>query len=53
MGPLPAELQMKTIYSASVAASAQSPHEAQEFISRLSAPAARSMLEAAGYEFTD
>jgi molybdate transport system substrate-binding protein len=51
VGPLPAELQMKTVYSASVAASAQSPHEAREFISRLTAPAARGMLEAAGYEF--
>lgn len=51
-GPLPAELQMKTIYAAGLAANAQNPEAARDFIARLVAPAARSMLEAAGYEFT-
>jgi molybdate transport system substrate-binding protein len=51
VGPLPAELQMKTIYSAGVAASARSPDEAREFIARLTAPSARGMLKDAGYEF--
>ena len=50
-GPLPAELQMKTIYSAGIAASALNVAAARQFIARLTAPAARSMLEAAGYEF--
>jgi molybdate transport system substrate-binding protein len=50
-GPLPAELQMKTVYAAGLAANAQNPEAARDFIARLVAPAARSMLEAAGYEF--
>jgi len=49
-GPLPAELQMKTVYSAGVAAAAQNPEAAREFIARLTAPGSRAMLEAAGYE---
>ena len=51
VGPLPAELQMKTVYSAGVAASARSPDHAREFITRLIAPETRAMLQAAGYEF--
>lgn len=51
-GPLPAELQMKTVYAAGLAANARNPEAAREFIARLVSPATRSMLEAAGYEFT-
>jgi molybdate transport system substrate-binding protein len=50
-GPLPAELQMKTIYSAGVAADTRNSDAAREFIDRLTAPSARAMLQAAGYEF--
>ncbi len=50
-GPLPAALQMKTVYAAGLAANAQYPEAAREFIARLVAPATRSMFEAAGYEF--
>ena len=52
VGPLPAELQMKTVYSAGVAAAARNPDAARDFIDRLTAPAARGLLEAAGYEFS-
>jgi molybdate transport system substrate-binding protein len=51
VGPLPAELQMKTVYSAGVAARAQNPDAARQIIARLTAPEARATLEAAGYEF--
>ena len=51
-GPLPAELQMKTVYSAGVAVDALNADAARQFIARLTAPAARPMLEAAGYEFS-
>ena len=51
VGPLPAELQMKTVYSAGVAAGAKNPDAARQFIARLTAPEARATLEAAGYEF--
>jgi molybdate transport system substrate-binding protein len=51
VGPLPAELQMKTVYSAGVAAGAQDPGAARQVIARLTAPEARATLEAAGYEF--
>jgi molybdate transport system substrate-binding protein len=53
VGPLPAELQMKTVYCAGVAASARNPGRAREFIARLTAPEERATLEAAGYEFSN
>ncbi|MBM3357835.1 MAG: ABC transporter substrate-binding protein [Betaproteobacteria bacterium] len=53
VGPLPAELQMKTVYTAGLAAQAPAPEAAREFISRLVAPAARPMLAEAGYKFED
>ena len=52
VAPLPAALQMKTVYSAGVATGSPNPDAARQFIARLTAPAARPMLEAAGYEFT-
>ena len=52
-GPLPDELQMKTVYSAGLAAQAQHPDAAKDFLARLTAPAARPILAAAGYEFDD
>ena len=53
VGPLPEELQMKTVYTAGLAAKARNPYDAKEFITRLIAPAARTMFQAAGYEFKD
>jgi molybdate transport system substrate-binding protein len=50
-GPLPGNLQVMTVYSAGVAARAQNPNGAQDFIARLTAPIARTMLARAGYEF--
>ena len=52
-GPLPGDLQTKTIYSAGLSAGAAEPAAAREFIARLTSPAARSVLEQAGYEFDD
>jgi molybdate transport system substrate-binding protein len=53
VGPLPGELKIKTVYSAGLAARAQNPEGAREFIARLTAPAARPILAKAGYEFED
>jgi molybdate transport system substrate-binding protein len=53
VGPLPGELGIRTVYSACVAARAQNPDGAAEFIARLTAPAARTILARAGYEFED
>jgi molybdate transport system substrate-binding protein len=52
-GPLPGDLQTKTIYSAGLSAGAAEPAAGREFIARLAAPTARSVLEQAGYEFDD
>jgi molybdate transport system substrate-binding protein len=52
-GPLPGELQTKTIYSAGLSARAAEPGAAREFIARLTSPEARSVLAKAGYEFND
>jgi len=51
VGPLPGDLQVKTVYSAGLAARAPSAEAAKEFIARLTAPAARNVLAKAGYEF--
>lgn len=53
VGPLPGDLGIKTVYSAGLAARAQNPAGAKEFIARLTAPAARVILAQAGYEFED
>jgi len=53
VGPLPGDLGIRTVYSAGLAARAQNPDGAAEFIARLTAPAARAMLAGAGYEFED
>lgn len=53
VGPLPGDLGIRTVYSAGLAARAQNPDGAAEFIARLTAPAARAMLARAGYEFED
>ena len=49
-GPLPDALQMKTVYSVGLASRAANADVAKEFIARLTAPAARPVLTAAGYE---
>ena len=51
VGPLPDEFQAKATYAAGVVASSAHIAVAQDFISRLTSPAARPMLVAAGYEF--
>lgn len=51
VGPLPGDLGIRTVYSAGLAARAQSADAATAFIARLTAPAARSILAKAGYEF--
>ena len=50
VGPLPGELQVKTVYSAGLAARASEPGAAREFIARLAGPSARRVLTQAGYE---
>jgi len=50
-GPLPDELQRKTVYSAGLAARAQQPGAAQNFLARLTARPARPILAGAGFEF--
>jgi len=51
VGPLPDELQLKTVYSAGVCAQARHPEAARAFVTRLTSPANRAALLAAGYEF--
>lgn len=51
VGPLPGELQMKTLYSAAVAARAANAQGAKDFIGRLTSASARPILAKAGYEF--
>jgi molybdate transport system substrate-binding protein len=50
VGPLPDEFQMKTVYTAGVAALGAQPELAREFIRRLTAPEFQPQLRAAGYE---
>jgi molybdate transport system substrate-binding protein len=52
-GPLPEALQMKTLYAAGLAAKAQNPEMAGNFIECFAAPSARAILKAAGYELQD
>jgi molybdate transport system substrate-binding protein len=51
VGPLPDELQMKTVYSAGVCARVQDPEAARAFLARLTGSGNRAALVAAGYEF--
>jgi molybdate transport system substrate-binding protein len=51
VGPLPADLQAKSTYSAGLSAKAAQPAAGQEFIARLTSPGAKEILKAAGYEF--
>jgi molybdate transport system substrate-binding protein len=50
VGALPEELQMKTLYSAGVAARAANAQGAKDFIGRLTSASARPMFINAGYE---
>jgi molybdate transport system substrate-binding protein len=50
VAPLPDEFQIKTVYTAGIAARAAQPELAREFIRRLTAPEFRPNLRAAGYE---
>jgi molybdate transport system substrate-binding protein len=50
LGPLPAEHQVKTIYSAALVARAAEPALAHDLLSRYSGDAARALLREAGYE---
>ncbi|MBI3915951.1 MAG: ABC transporter substrate-binding protein, partial [Betaproteobacteria bacterium] len=51
--PLPDEFQAKATYSVGLAARAPGEDRARDFIARLTAPAARPMLAAAGFEVGD
>ncbi len=51
VGPLPDEFQAKATYSAGCVANSRQAAAAKDFVSRLTSPAARPMLLAAGYEF--
>lgn len=51
VGPLPGELQVKTLYAAGVAARATQPSAARALIARLTGASARPLLAEAGYEF--
>lgn len=53
VGALPDEFQMKTVYTAGIAARATRPELAREFVRRLTAPEFRPSLIAAGYEIDD
>ena len=51
VAPLPDEFQAKATYAAGCVANSAHRAEAKDFILRLTSPAARPMLAAAGYEF--
>jgi molybdate transport system substrate-binding protein len=53
VGPLPDEFQAKATYTVGVPVRAQQVELARAFIARLTAPAARPMLAAAGFEVGD
>lgn len=53
VGPLPAELQVKTVYSAGLASRSAEPGTAREFMARLTGATAKPVLAAAGYELDD
>ena len=49
-GPLPAEFQMKAVYTAGVVARSAHGALARDFVARYAAPGTRALLEEAGYE---
>jgi len=51
VAPLPDAFQAKATYAAGCVTKSALGAEAKDFISRLTSPAARPMLTAAGYEF--
>ena len=51
VGPLPDAFQAKATYSAGCVAQSKHSAEAKDFVLRLTSPAAKPMLAAAGYEF--
>ena len=53
VGPLPGDLSVRTVYAACLAARSQNPDGAVDFIARLTAASARTILARAGYEFDD
>ena len=50
VGALPAEFELSTLYSATIAATAREGALAAELVRRLSAPATRALRESAGFE---
>ena len=50
VGPLPGDLQVKTVYAAGVAAQCAEDGAARDFLARLTSPAGRKVLAKAGYE---
>ena len=50
VGPLPDAYQMKTVYSAGIAAQAQNASLARDFVARFGGDAGRALLTAGGYE---
>ena len=50
IGPLPGDLQSKSVYSAGLAVKAAQPAAGKEFIARLTSPGSKGILKAAGYE---
>lgn len=50
VGPLPAEFELATVYSAAVATAAQSPALARRFMQLLTAPASRELRRSGGFE---
>lgn len=50
VGPLPAEFELATVYSAAVAAAAQSQAAAHRFVQLLTGPASRELRRSGGFE---
>jgi len=50
VGPLPAEFELATVYSAAVATAAQAPGAALQFVQLLTAPASRELRRSGGFE---
>jgi molybdate transport system substrate-binding protein len=53
VGPLPADVQKFTVYSAGLAKKAQAPDAARAFVAYLTSPAARSKFAAAGLDYRE
>jgi len=50
VGPLPAEFELATVYSAAVASTAQARNAALQFVQLLAAPASRELRQSGGFE---